>query len=390
MEKIVLVTNHLTPYRKSFYDAFYLACKEKNIDFSVLLMTKREPNRNWDYKTLLKETKYAYLMKGKRFSKPFHSYYNSEVISKLKEIKPDIVLMAGSYMYYTNWLVLLKKKKLNYPVLYWNEAHFNEKRSYNNFTLGVREFIRKRVFPKFDGFWYSGEMSKQLINYYSKENAKLYFLPNFIDNKTYHEDSKKSEVEINDIKNKLKIPLDNKIAIIPARLSKVKGIDIFIDLLTKIDKEHSKRLTILIPGTGEYEDVIQNKINSSGLDIRLLGFVKQDVMIELYSIVNLFMLPSISDPNPLTCIEALWCGLPLFISSHVGNYPEVVEEGLNGYVFKYNEEEDAIKKLDTILSADDNWSDVAKEKSFEIANKYYNPDVIIKKVINQMKHDFIN
>lgn len=50
-------------------------------------------------------------------------------------------------------------------------------------------------------------------------------------------------------------------------------------------------------------------------------------MIELYSISDVFVLPSISDANPLTCIEALWTELPLFISENCGNYPEVIEQG---------------------------------------------------------------
>ena len=52
MRKILLVTNHLTPYRKIFYSKFHQICESKGIDFKVLLMTKIEPKRNWDYNSL--------------------------------------------------------------------------------------------------------------------------------------------------------------------------------------------------------------------------------------------------------------------------------------------------------------------------------------------------
>jgi glycosyltransferase involved in cell wall biosynthesis len=382
--KIVLVTNHLTPYRRKFYDDFFLACKKKDIEFSVLLMTKREPRRNWDYENL--KVDYAYLMKGNHYSFPINNHLNLEVVGKLKEIKPDVILMAGSYMYYTNWLVLLNKKKINAPIIYWNEAHFNEKRDYNKLTIKIRDHFRNVIFNRFDGYWYSGQMSKNFVNHYSNKSVKLYFLPNFIDNEIYQSGSIKNETEIIEIKSRFNIPLVNTVIIIPARLSLVKGIHLFIDLLGKVD--NNKNITVLIPGTGEYEDVIADKISRSGLDIRLLGFQEQKVMVELYAVTKIFMLPSLSDPNPLTCIEALWCKLPLFISNHVGNYPEVVKEGVNGYVFDYSKSEEALIKLNEILSADEDWHKKASDASLEIAKTIYKSELVIQNIINEMATDF--
>jgi len=383
-KKIVLVTNHLTPYRRKFYDDFFNACKKAGIEFRVLLMTKREPKRNWNYDSL--KVDYAHLMKGYHFSFPINNHLNLEVLNKLREVKPDLVLMAGSYMYSTNWLVLLNKKKFNVPVIYWNEAHFNEKRNYNKLILKMRDSIRNLIFPHFDGYWYSGELSKKFVTHYSNKSAKLYFLPNFIDNEVYNLASKKSEIEISEIKNKFEIPLQNNVIIIPARLSIEKGIHLFIDFLKKV--KNTKNLTVLIPGTGPYENVIAEKVKNSGLDIRLIGFQNQVAMVEMYSIAKIFMLPSLSDPNPLTCIEALWSGLPLFISNHVGNYPEVVKEGINGYVFDYSKKDEAIYKLNLILNESDNWYETAKYKSLEIANSIYHSEMIIKNVINEMSNDF--
>jgi glycosyltransferase involved in cell wall biosynthesis len=383
-KKIVLVTNHLTPYRRKFYDDFFIACKNRGIEFRVLLMTQREPKRNWDYEKL--KVDYAYLMNGSHFSFPINNHLNYQVVAILKEIKPDIILMAGSYMYYTNWLVLLFKKTINAPIIYWNEAHFNEKRNYNKLTFTIRDLFRNFIFNCFDGYWYSGQMSKDFVAHYSKHNAKFYFLPNLIDNEVYKLGSNKNDKEIVNIKTRLNIPLQNKVIIIPARLSEEKGIHLVIEYLTKV--KNKQKVTVLIPGTGPFKHVIEDLILKSGLDIRLLGFQNQDFMIELYSIANIFMLPSLSDPNPLTCIEALWCGLPLFISNHVGNYPEVVQEGKNGFVFDYSESREAINKLDIILQSTKDWFNGAKITSLEIANSIYKPDIVIENVLNEMSNDF--
>lgn len=62
VKNIVLVTNEINPYRKSFYDRLYTYCKSLNIRFTVLLMTKVERGYNWNYEKVKSE--YAILMKG--------------------------------------------------------------------------------------------------------------------------------------------------------------------------------------------------------------------------------------------------------------------------------------------------------------------------------------
>jgi glycosyltransferase involved in cell wall biosynthesis len=56
-------------------------------------------------------------------------------------------------------------------------------------------------------------------------------------------------------------------------------------------------------------------------------------MLTLYAQADGFCLPSLSDPNPLSVIEALWAGLPLLLSTKVGNHPECLEQGKNGFAF---------------------------------------------------------
>ena len=106
-------------------------------------------------------------------------------------------------------------------------------------------------------------------------------------------------------------------------------------------------------------------------------------MIELYSISDVFVLPSISDANPLTCIEALWTELPLFISENCGNYPEVIEQGKNGYSFNYKNLNDAVKKLDCIISADKRWMENARNTSGLIAKEQYDTKRVIEKILNR-------
>lgn len=94
-------------------------------------------------------------------------------------------------------------------------------------------------------------------------------------------------------------------------------------------------------------------------------------------------MPSLSDPNPLTCIEALWSGLPLLVSNHVGNYPEVVKEDKNGFVFNYDKRDELYNILDSILLKNEEWYKEAKEYSYNLACHNYNASDVALKIINK-------
>ncbi len=385
--KIVLYTNILTPYRKYFYDLLNKICKENGDEFSVLVMAETEPNRAWKYDEFRGE--YTRLLKNKMLSfGEIFIHFNSDLKSSIKELKPDIVICAGSYLCPGVWKISRLKKKLNYKCLYWSESHLEEQRSYNKGKLFVRETLRKTFYKRYDGFWYAGRLSKEFIEKYAKEDAKYFLVPNLIDEAKYKKAGTVDEEKQNKIREKLNIAEDKTVFISPVRLSPVKGVMEFLEVF-KNSKE-KENAVILIAGAGELEERIKKEVSKSKLDVRLLGYKSQREVIELYSASDIFLLPSLSDPNPLTCIEALWAKLPLFISRHCGNFYEVVKNGENGYVFSYENKEEATKMLDRIIKSDKKWRENASEVSKEIAEEKYNSKKVTKRILSEMKRDLRN
>ena len=58
-------------------------------------------------------------------------------------------------------------------------------------------------------------------------------------------------------------------------------------------------------------------------------------MIDFYHSLDVYICASVSEGTPNTCLEAAACGVPL-VSTRVGNMPELIKPGVNGYFIKRN------------------------------------------------------
>lgn len=378
--KIVLLTNILTPYRKSFYDSLYNVCLSKNIDFEVLLMAQTEPNRNWEYDDF--KMPYTKLLSSRTLTyKSRFIHFNRDTAKILKESSPDIVIASGGYIFPAVWTAIRMKRKLGYTLLFWSESHLNEKRDYSLSLIKARDSVRKIVYSKFDGFWYAGDLSKQFIQTYADPTANYYFVPNLINESKFYQANK-----LRNSRNKYRIKWEleyNKfIFICPARLTGVKGLLPFLKVFS--ESSLNEKVSILIPGEGDQKDTILKFIEEKGLDVKLLGYKSEDELVELYALSDSFLLPSLSDPNPLSCIEAVWAGLPLFVSRHVGNYPEVIISGVNGYVFSYDKTKELIDRLNDLVNASDEWKKNAQHISLAIAQENYSTNAVCDRLTDEM------
>lgn len=345
---LVVYTNILTPYRKYFFDLLHQYCTNSGNEFHVIVMAETEKNRSWIYEDF--KDKYTILLHGSTISYGnIYVHLNMGLKRQLKKLSPDIVVCAGSYLCPGVWNVTRWKRKLGYRCIYWSESHLNEKRNYSKLKLSIREAIRSLFYKRYDGFWYSGELSKQFVQKYTnKRDINYFFVPNLVEEEKYRQASIISQKEKKCLREKYQIELDQTVFICPARLSPAKGLLEFIDIYSLCFNK--KNGTILVAGDGELKEKIKSKAKENKIDLRLLGSQSQERMVQLYSMADVFLLPSISDPNPLSCIEALWSGLPLLISNHCGNYPEVVKQGCNGYVFSYEDLGNTILTIENLIS----------------------------------------
>ena len=118
-----------------------------------------------------------------------------------------------------------------------------------------------------------------------------------------------------------------------ARLDPIKGHAFLLEALARVRAQAaSPRLRCLFIGDGPERQKLEAQAEALGLSdtVRFLGF--RDDVPALLPLLDLFVLPSISEGLPNVILEAMAAGVPLAASA-VGGIPEVVESGRHGWLF---------------------------------------------------------
>ena len=128
-------------------------------------------------------------------------------------------------------------------------------------------------------------------------------------------------------------------------------IDLLIEALEPLWKRFAD-LELTIIGAGSAEEELKVLAERSSARILFLAPVSSEKVRETFSEFDLLVLPSRYDGWGVVVNEALMCGVPVIVSSACGAQ-ELVQDGVNGYVFKSGDLLNLRTCLEAFLSADE-------------------------------------
>ena len=162
------------------------------------------------------------------------------------------------------------------------------------------------------------------------------------------------------------------------RFDKVKRVEDLIRAIENvIEKIPNAKLTLV--GYGYEEEKLKKLTKKLKLEGHVIFAGKKidDDLIREYKSSHLFILPSASEGQPITLLEAMACGLPI-IATKTGGIPEIIKDNVNGLLVPPNNyivladaiiwclknKNDFGQKGCEMVKKLNNWDDVAKETLF--------------------------
>jgi len=107
---------------------------------------------------------------------------------------------------------------------------------------------------------------------------------------------------------------------------------------------------VIFVGDGPERYDIEDQARNDGYDEKVVFLGNQDVIEDVLPVGDLFLMPSENESFGLAALEAMACGLPV-VGSDAGGLPELVENGISGYLCPIGDVEGMAKRTLEILSS---------------------------------------
>lgn len=212
------------------------------------------------------------------------------------------------------------------------------------------------------------------VNKLKIEPSKLVIIPSGVD--CTHFNPKLLAVEKKASKLKDEFNLDNEIIIgYVGRLFPAKGLTYLFSALKEIQDKHSN-IALLIVGDGAQRKDLE--IMAKNLKIKTIFAGWQHDIAPFYSLMDIFVLPSLFEGLPNVVLEAMAMKKAI-IATNVGGNPELVENGRNGFLVPPKNVESLADSIKTLIVNDDLRVKMGSE-SRDIVKEKFNWDVVIPKI----------
>lgn len=245
------------------------------------------------------------------------------ISEKIKEIKPDYILLTGLNYKFDSVAYKLAKKN-NIPVWLRCETQ-DEATDRSAFKNVIRKLIYKRLYKGFSSFFYIGELNKKHYLLHGVSANKLFAGLYGTVNRYKELDIEQKKSIRNAIRFENGIMPENYVVGFSGKFIYKKNPDILFQMLDTLSSELRKKLVLYFLGSGELEHTLKNLADKAlekyGVKSIFTGFVNQSTIGNHYLAMDVLVLPSrkMGETWGLVANEALQAGCGLVVSDAVGS-----------------------------------------------------------------------
>ncbi|MDR1356739.1 MAG: glycosyltransferase [Tannerellaceae bacterium] len=165
------------------------------------------------------------------------------------------------------------------------------------------------------------------------------------------------------------------------RISEEKGIP------TLVEAVKGSGIQLRVAGTGP---LLESLRRQSPPNVEFTGHKSGDELYDYIRRARFVVVPSeCYENNPMSVIEAMTLGTPV-IGSRIGGIPELIEDGLNGYLFEPGSPRDLRLTLDKALSMPADKYDTLRREAQTFARANFGEEAYYRKLITLYNNTILN
>jgi len=346
MIKVVVLHNFVVPH--SFPLLRELA-KKKDIDLEVFYLAESASNRRWQ--VIPKDPGFRYKILPNYqinfFTKDLFTYIiNPTIVQELAKSKYDVVISDG-WLDFSCQLVSFLSKLQRKKYILWSESTFNEPSWRRTLSMPlVKTMVRLA-----DAYLARGTRAKEYLAFLGANPQKIFIAPCVIDVDFFHQKSKLSMAEKNQLERKLQIKSKSLVLMYSGQLIERKGLIYLFDAFGKIEEKYGDRVALLIQGYGPIKDKLLKFCRKRRIkNIVFSGHVETEEIPKIYALADIFILPSYEETWGRVINEAMACNLPIITTRKVGASADIVKERVNGFIVEERSSVMLQRAIETLLN----------------------------------------
>jgi glycosyltransferase involved in cell wall biosynthesis len=181
-----------------------------------------------------------------------------------------------------------------------------------------------------------GTLNTEYWREYLGEDFPLFRMPYAVDNTYFQQRSASAAATRAQLQAELDLDPSRPVVLYASKLQTRKRCIDLIEAyaLLSPDGKSEPHPYLLIVGDGEERATLEARARQLGWpSIRFLGFRNQSELPGLFDLSSVFVLPSRYEPWGLIVNEVMNAARTVIVSDDVGSYPDLVEDGVTGFVF---------------------------------------------------------
>jgi len=302
--RVALIHNIMTPYRTVLFDTL---ASHPAIDLHVYYCAESHENRNWSTPDPAHEFT---ILRGLSIDiGRVHYHANPTVISSLLRGSFDAIVVGGSTNL-TMQLGYVASKLTSTGTVLWTERFRETTNPLGKPLIPLLRIMARRA----DSLLVPTAQAREFQHRRGVEDSRLFVAPNVVDNDVYWSNDRTDEIV--------------KLLFIGQLIDR-KGIPYLLDAYAGLKQED---VSLTLVGDGPERERYERDVAARGLDVSFRGWVSEEEKRRCLADADCFVLPSVEDLAPLVLNEAMAAGLPVVTTDGVGNAPEMVTDGENGYI----------------------------------------------------------
>jgi glycosyltransferase involved in cell wall biosynthesis len=268
----------------------------------------------------------------------FASPINRGIVNRLRSCSFDALWVHG-YATVNAIHGILAANSLGIPVLLRAESWLGDrerhpvKRALKHAAFHILKNLVAAVLP-------IGTLNAQYWSYYFGDDIPQFPMPYAVDNAWFAQRAREAHANRAALQAELNLTPGRPVILFASKLQPRKHCDHLIAAYAKLTHASATESHpyLVIVGDGEARPALENQADqlaaATGLDsIRFCGFRNQSELPRFFDLATVFVLPSRHEPWGLIVNEVMNAARPAIVSSDVGCAPDLIADGINGFIF---------------------------------------------------------